>query len=87
MSDTPRMSPLRWSWGARFSGYPCSVSEAQVYACQNCLHWLAAPDTEPALGLCRRYPPRIIASEEDSDRGLFPVVRGDSRCGEWEMRP
>jgi hypothetical protein len=50
-------------------------------ACQTC-RFLLIESARDEIGFCRRYPPKLIASEEELNF-TFPVVAVDEWCGEY----
>lgn len=57
--------------------------------CSSCEHFAAGPleaivepngDGKPLIGICRRYPPRIVSDRYHES--MFPGVHAKHRCGE-----
>jgi len=61
-------------------------------SCLNCKYWLSIDtisgedDDQAKWGLCRRYPPKLPAEENDYriETNQHPVTDGVEWCGEWK---
>lgn len=63
------------------------------YSCARCDHFRAQAlgdatrvtgnDSREGVGICRRYPPRLIANGGSSLPSRFPNVHQDQVCGEF----
>lgn len=49
----------------------------KTISCSNCIYYSGSE--------CRRYPPRLLPGEEDTD-GYFPCVDADNWCGEHKIK-
>lgn len=61
-------------------------------SCGSCYHFAASPvsaqlpphgEGKPIIGACRRFPPRIVPTRNDTLEALFPSVHRDQECGEY----
>lgn len=53
--------------------------------CATCLYYVV----ESGDGLCKRYPPVVLAYEDPLQipkHSAFPVVKAEDWCGEWKKR-
>jgi hypothetical protein len=50
-------------------------------ACQSCCFFDIEPKED--LGLCRRYPPKLINVGDDDYESTFPVSAREDWCGEF----
>jgi len=50
--------------------------------CDTCLYWQEY-DREDGIGLCWRYPPRIVGNFDDDVR---PSTCNNHWCGEWKVK-
>lgn len=53
--------------------------------CSKCKFYLADDSMPAGEGLCRRFPPTVMAAEEGYN-SVFPPMRDGGWCGEFKPR-
>lgn len=58
----------------------------QGAGCGNCRCFKDETQAEDEIrwGYCRRYPPRVVSTDEGEGEGIWPVTVPENWCAEWK---
>jgi hypothetical protein len=71
----------------RDAGATLAAHMRAVTTCETCVHYVSVAGTEMPEGVCRRHPPLPFLLTNGNVRSVFPPVRGDWSCGQFEAQP
>jgi len=60
--------------------------------CDNCRHFFDSPEHGEGIGVCRRYPPKIIpvvlgtvvGGQQQGFQSMYPAIQEAWICGEYD---
>jgi hypothetical protein len=60
------------------------MADEREERCELCRFWESDDQFDPGEGLCRRYPPALIAFGSTPATGRFPSTAAEDWCGEFQ---